>query len=165
MYNVASCVAHDLWLGKTALILCRPANCNLDYSTQYVDCPSKKESNVSPVVQFSEQGHKIILESRKKNGNAYPNTLYQLICSLQHYLRENEPVDIKMFEKPNLHGFRTTLDSEMKCQNATGNCINKCQAQPITNKPSWELGFPNRFSYEQEHRSATGDFSLKNPAL
>ena len=69
---------------------------------------------------------RFILEVRKENGDPYPsNTLYQLICGLQHQLREHGRAGIKLFENLSLHGFRSTLDGEMKCLNATGNYLNK----------------------------------------
>ena len=47
-------------------------------------------------------------------------------------LREHGRADIKLFDNPSLHGFRSTLDGEMKRLNGTGNYLNKKQAQPIT---------------------------------
>ena len=62
-----------------------------------------------------------MLEIRKKNGEPYPpNSRYQLICDLQRNLRENGRADVKLFDDPALHGFRSTLDGEMKRLNATG---------------------------------------------
>ena len=87
---------------------------------------------------------RFVLEVRKKNGDPYPpNTLYQLICGLQRQLRERGHADIKLFDNPSLHDFRTTLDGEMKRLNGTGNYLNKKQAQPITQEQEnrlWELG-------------------------
>ena len=87
---------------------------------------------------------RFILEVCKKNGDPYPpNTLYQLICGLQRQLCEHGHASIKLFENPSLHGFRSTVDGEMKCLNATGNYLNKKQAQPITKEQEnrlWELG-------------------------
>ena len=87
---------------------------------------------------------RFILEVRKKNGDPYPpNTLYQLICGLQRQLREHGRADIKLFDNPSLHGFRSTLDGEMRRLNGTGNYLNKKQAQPITQEQEnrlWELG-------------------------
>ena len=81
---------------------------------------------------------RFILEVRKKNGDPYPSPpssmLYQLICGLQRQLREHGRAGIKLFENPSLHGFRSTLDGEMKCLNATGNYLNKKQAQPRAGK-------------------------------
>ena len=85
-----------------------------------------------------------ILEVHKKNGDPYPpNTLYQLICGLQRQLREHGHADIKLLDNPSLHGFRSTLDGEMKCLNGTSNYSMKKQAQPITLEQEnhlWELG-------------------------
>ena len=72
----------------------------------------------------------------------YP--LYQLICGLQCQLREHRRADIKLFDNPSLHGFRSTPDGEMKHSNATGNYFNKKQAQPITQEQEnhfRELGY------------------------
>ena len=96
-----------------------------------------------------------MLEIRKKNGEPYPpNSLYQLICGLQRNLRENGRADVKLFDDPALHGFRSTLDSEMKCLNATGNYINKRQAEPITPATTmvFEVGFFFALRSGNEHR-------------
>ena len=93
---------------------------------------------------------RFVLDVRKANGDPYlPNSLYQLVCGLQHYLYEHGRADIKLFENPSLHGFRSTLDGEMKRLNATGNYINKNQAQPITPEQEnrlWELGLLGEYS-------------------
>lgn len=42
-----------------------------------------------------------------------------------------------------IHGFRSTLDGDMKRLNGTGNYLNKKQVQPITQEQEnrlWELG-------------------------
>ena len=62
---------------------------------------------------------------------------------MQRQLREHGRADIKLFDNPSLNGFRSTLDGEMKRLNATGNYLNKKQAQPITQEQEnrlWELG-------------------------
>ena len=62
---------------------------------------------------------------------------------MQCQLREHGHAGIRLFENPSLHGFHSTLDSEMRCLNATGNHLNKKQAQPITKEQKnrlWELG-------------------------
>ena len=83
---------------------------------------------------------RFVLEVRKANGDAYPpNSLYQLVCGLQRHLRNH---GVKLFENHALHGFRCTLDGEMKRLNATGKYVNKKQAQPITPEQEdrlWEL--------------------------
>lgn len=88
--------------------------------------------------------YRFVLEVRKKNKDLYPpNTLYQLICGLQRHLRENGHADIKIFKNSALHGFRSTLEGEMKRLNLTGNFLNKKQAQPITIEQEnrlWEQG-------------------------
>ena len=80
---------------------------------------------------------RFILGVRKKNGDPYPpNMLYQLICGLQRQLREHGRADIKLFDNLSLHGFRSTLDGEMKR-------LNGLKAQPITQEQEnrlWELG-------------------------
>ena len=62
------------------------------------------------------------LEVRKKCSKPFPpNTLYQLCCGLQRQLQDHGQADIKLFDNPSLHGFRTTLDGEMKTLDLTGN--------------------------------------------
>ena len=68
----------------------------------------------------------------------------QVVCGLQRNLRQHRRADIKLFDNPAFHGFCKTLDGEMKQLNATGNYINKKQAEPITQEKEnrlWELGF------------------------
>ncbi len=75
---------------------------------------------------------RFVLEVRKKDREPYPpNTIYQLCCGLQRHLREHGRADVKMFENAFLHGFRTTLDGEMKRLNMTGMFVKKKQAEPI----------------------------------
>lgn len=87
---------------------------------------------------------RFVLEIRKVNGDHYPpNSLYQIVCGLQRYIRENGRADLKLLDCPDLHGFNRTLDSEMKRLNTTGKYIEKRQAQPITveqEKRLWEMG-------------------------
>ena len=48
-----------------------------------------------------------------------------------------------IFDNPSLHGFRSTLDGEMKRLNGTGKYKCKKQAQPITPEQEnhlWEFG-------------------------
>ena len=80
---------------------------------------------------------RFVLEVRKANGILIPpNSLYELVCGLQRYLREHGCADIKLFENPSLCGFRSTLDGEMKRLNATSNYINKKQANTRARKPT-----------------------------
>ena len=73
---------------------------------------------------------RFVLEVCKRNEEPYPpNTLYQLVCGLQRYLRGRGHADMKIFDTPSFHDFRSTLDGEMK---RTGNYLNKKQALPIT---------------------------------
>ena len=87
---------------------------------------------------------RFVLEIRKKNSEPYPpNTLYQVVSGLQRFLREHGRADIKIFENPALHGFKATIDGEMKRLNKTGKYVNKKQAQPIAVEQEdrlWELG-------------------------
>ena len=87
---------------------------------------------------------RFVLEVRKKDAKPYPpNTLYQIVCGLQRDLRDHGRADMKLFDNPSLHGFRSTLDGEMKRLNGTGNYIDKKQAQPITPEQEnhlWEIG-------------------------
>ena len=87
---------------------------------------------------------RFVLEVCKANGDPYPpNSLYQLVCGLQWHLRNHGRANVKLFEDPALHGFRSTLDGEMKRLNATENYVHKKQAQPISHEQEdrlWELG-------------------------
>ena len=75
---------------------------------------------------------RFVLEVRKANGDSYPpNSLCQLVCGLQWHLRNHGHANVKLFEDPALHGFRSTLDEEMKRLNATGNYVNKKTNKPL----------------------------------
>lgn len=70
------------------------------------------------------------------------NTVYQLIHGLQHQLCDHGHANIKL-DNPTFHDFCSSLDGEMKRLNASGEYINKKQAQPITVEQEsrlWDLG-------------------------
>ena len=59
-------------------------------------------------------------------------SLYQLCCGLLHHLHASGRVEINIFKQAEFHKFCTTLDSEMKRLNSTGQYIHKWQAEPVT---------------------------------
>ena len=77
---------------------------------------------------------RFVLETRKANGEPYnPNTLYQICCGLLRHLRINcNRSDVNFLNDREFQQFQSTLDAEMKRLNATGNYIEKRQAQVIT---------------------------------
>ena len=78
---------------------------------------------------------RFVLEVRKANGDPYPpNSLYQLVCGLQRCLRNHGFGNIKLFEDSAFHGFRSTLDGEMKRLNATTLTKNKLNQLHQTKK-------------------------------
>lgn len=65
-------------------------------------------------------------------GEPYPlNTIYQLIRGLQCQFCDHGRANIKL-DNPAFHDFCSSLDGEMKRLNASGEYINKKQAQLIT---------------------------------
>ena len=87
---------------------------------------------------------RFVLEVRKKNGEPYPpDSLYQIVCGLQRFLKDHGRADIKIFENPAFHGFRATINGEMKRLTATGKYTNKKRAEPISKEQEnrlWDLG-------------------------
>ena len=86
---------------------------------------------------------RFVLEVRKKDSEPYPpNSLYQIVCGLQRFLKDHGRADIKIFENPAFHDFRATIDGEMKRLNGTGKYAKKKQTQPISVEEEnrlWEL--------------------------
>ena len=57
---------------------------------------------------------KFILEVRKADGALYPpNSLHQIICGIQRYVRKHQPA-VNFLKDAEFAGLRRTLDSEMK---------------------------------------------------
>ena len=82
---------------------------------------------------MSEMDFWLFIQVRKKNGDLTPppppNTLYQLICGLQRQLRVSMDVQVSscLRTPPSM----VLLHTLMKRLKATGNYLNKKQAQPI----------------------------------
>ena len=87
---------------------------------------------------------RFVLEIRRRDGERYPPaSLYQLCCGILHHLRAAGRAEVNIFEQAEFHMFCTTLDSEMKRLNSTGQYIHKRRAEPITVEDEnllWELG-------------------------
>ncbi len=65
------------------------------------------------------QGHltQFIMEAQRQDRQPYPpQTLYQLFCGLQRYLRENGRPEVGVFDEqqPEFNRVRKVLDSRMK---------------------------------------------------
>ena len=86
---------------------------------------------------------KFILEIRKQDGKEYPpNTLYSIACGILRHVRNYAP-QINFFSQSQFHGFRQTLDSEMKRLRATGLGVKKKKAEAISSGDEdllWEKG-------------------------
>uniref|UniRef100_A0A1X7V1I9 QRICH1-like domain-containing protein n=1 Tax=Amphimedon queenslandica TaxID=400682 RepID=A0A1X7V1I9_AMPQE len=73
-----------------------------------------------------------IVEIRCKDGKEYsPNTLYAIACAVMKHIRNYCP-ELNFFTQPEFHGFKTTLDSEMKRFKADGVGLEKRRADPIS---------------------------------
>ena len=75
---------------------------------------------------------RFVVEIRKKDGKCYPpDTLYQLVVSLQRYLREKGNF-IDIFQEVRFADVKVTLDAEMKRLGSEGAGSVKKQADAIT---------------------------------
>ena len=75
---------------------------------------------------------KFVVEVRKKKnpGSFYPpNTLYQLCCGLQRYMRDNGRPELNFFTDTSFKHFQDCLDAEMKRLTAMGIGSNVKEAQ------------------------------------
>lgn len=83
-------------------------------------------------------------EAVKKDGLPYPpNSLYQLVVSIQRYLKENGRHEVLFFDQPVYDTLRKSLDARMKELTADGYGIGKKCAEPITRdmeRVLWEKG-------------------------
>ena len=75
---------------------------------------------------------RFIIEIRCKDGKEYPqNTLYSISCAILRHIRNYCP-ELNFFAQPEIHGFRKTLDSEMKRLKADGVGLEKRRVDPIS---------------------------------
>ncbi|ESO87370.1 hypothetical protein LOTGIDRAFT_66203, partial [Lottia gigantea] len=73
-----------------------------------------------------------IAEVRKESGDNYkPNTLYEIIISIQHYLRQNGRL-IAFMDDQEYQGLRSVLNSKMKELSRLGLGINTKKSEVIT---------------------------------
>ncbi|ESO98024.1 hypothetical protein LOTGIDRAFT_77804, partial [Lottia gigantea] len=73
-----------------------------------------------------------IAEVRKESGdNNKPNTLYEIIISIQHYLRQNGRL-IAFMDDQEYQGLRSVLNSKMKELSILGLGINTKKSEVIT---------------------------------
>lgn len=72
-----------------------------------------------------------ILEVRNKSGKEYyPNTIYELIISLQHYLRANKRF-VSFLDDTEFNTMREVLDAKMKSLSKQGIGLTRRQADII----------------------------------
>lgn len=89
---------------------------------------------------------KFVVEVRKKKdpGTFYPpNTLYQLCCGLQRYMRDNGRPELNFFTDTSFKHFQDCLDAEMKRLTAMGIGSNVKEAQAFSEDEEnklWNLG-------------------------
>ena len=89
---------------------------------------------------------KFVLEIRKKKepGSVYPpNTLYQMYCGLQRFLRDRGRPGLNVFEAPAFKHFQDCLDAEMKRLTNIGVGSTVKQAEPLCEDQEqklWNLG-------------------------
>ena len=92
---------------------------------------------------------RFIMEARKQDGTEYPpNTLYQLICGLQRYLKENGRPEVALLDekRQEFDKTRKVLDGRMKELTAKGVGTVTKSAQPLTSEQENELWSKNIFT-------------------
>ncbi len=73
---------------------------------------------------------RFVLEIRKVNGSEYPpNSLHHLVCGIMRHYRTSSKTEIDFFKD---HGFRSSLDAEMKRLQSKGIGSVRKQAEPFT---------------------------------
>lgn len=86
-----------------------------------------------------------IFEIRRKDGKNYPpNTLYNIVCAIARYIRNDRP-DIHLLsnDDPDFSYFRKCLDARMKELTSQGIQSERAQASPVSlddEKQLWESG-------------------------
>ena len=96
---------------------------------------------------LSELNHYLsffIVEVRNQKGGEYrPNTLYEIIISIQHYLRQKGNF-VRFLDDEEFQGLRSVLDSKMKNLSKQGLGIKRVQADVISESQEyylWENGY------------------------
>lgn len=88
-----------------------------------------------------------VAEVRNKSGLDYkPNTLYEIICAIQHIMRK-EGRFVSFLDDKKFQGLRTVLDSEMKELSSRGLGLDKKKAEIITAEQEdimWRKGILGR---------------------
>ncbi|XP_031549389.1 zinc finger MYM-type protein 3-like [Actinia tenebrosa] len=85
---------------------------------------------------------KFVLEVRKKKtpGECYPpNTLYQICCGIQRFLKENGKQEFKLFTDTSFKLFQDALDSEMKRLTSKGVGVQIKQAEAFSEEQEEKL--------------------------
>ena len=88
---------------------------------------------------------RFVHEVVKKDGKTPypPNSLYQIVVSIQRFLKDNGRPDVNFFESPVFDRLRKSLDARMKALSNQGYGVVRRQAQPITRDMEnilWEKG-------------------------
>ena len=106
------------------------------------ECPSKlAEMSKANLCKWLSR---FIVEIRHNDGKPYTgNTLHQILCGIQHYLREETGDAIDFFSDREFFFLKNVLDSEMKQLLSQGVGTKKKQAEPILASDEellWEKG-------------------------
>ena len=99
---------------------------------------------------------RFVLEDGSQNGSPYPATsVYQLVCGLQRYMRDNGHPEIAFFDEkqPTFDRVRKALDARMKSLTSQGVGVARKSAQPPTSEQENELWEKGIFSI---HTAAEG---------
>ena len=104
-------------------------------TSSVVDMSDKDlDSNISQFVH----------EAVKRDGTPYPpNSLYQVVVSIQRHLRESGRPKVSFFDSPMFDTLRKSLDARMKELTAQGLGVERKSAEPITRDMEailWEKG-------------------------
>ena len=109
--------AHSVWLAW--------------YKARKIEKPVAKMS----LEEIDEHLSHFVFETRRQDGNPYPpKTLYQLVCGLQRFLRENGRPEVAMFDErnPTFDQSRKALDAKMKQLTSQGVGTATKSAEPLT---------------------------------
>ena len=102
-----------------------------------------------PLQVIDKHLSRFILEARRQDGSPYPpKTLYQLVCALQRYLRENDRPEVAILDEkqPAFATSRKVLDARMKDLTSEGVGVVTRSAQPLMPEQEDELWRKEIFS-------------------
>ena len=140
-------------VGRIPKNTCRSTNWGISIFQEWleerkIDIPLVSMSDADLNQSIAHFVHEVV----KRDGKTPypPNSLYQIVVSIQRFLRENGRPDVGFFDnRPCFDTLRKSLDARMKELTAVGLGVVRKQAQPITSDMEsilWEKGIFSRDS-------------------